>query len=625
MRYVAGQFGIIKRMICLWVTEWKKNKPEHMDHSIVHNRKTQKYRREFHVVSSQLLTYWQRSIVHFPWKSWALYKHGEEQCGSRYADLIRTYINFPILVSEEEFDTLTCVGNEAEAVTKGELILQNYSSGGLELFLLFHQNVVIDRSIGISVNHKSQFLSPVMTSVTLLNATARRLKGGVILGEARSFTSSTVLSFFARGNTSFFALIHDSDYQLALHMKKLFPNIAVWMNANEMVEGASQVIMSYSVWIQWKLMILRQKWHHVIIDECYVDESFDTKCLWIIDTEYNKERLYKWARLFQWRELMGVGDFEQAYELFLYYKVIFNHSQDHDWVDIQVSNRYIRFTEDYPFVWIVKALRNHDHIRELCGRILDLEYYDNFDLLYFMELFSNYELSMLPCEDLPRREEDGRIPVLCPVCHDEESNVFVKNEACSHSLCYPCMYRVNILMQKCPLCRTPYSKEFYRLSELGKNVEKPVMWKRPTRGRMNELTFLVGKLATFGKVVITTGLGFDYMDTLYDEVCEKYPQWKVMVFDDYDMVMVNIHDVIIVSHRDLCYLRHYPAIFAVISMELDLSRRAMDCIYYYFRSAQYKYVIAPAHGLTEVLLEHFDWKHEEELVSSMLSKIEGER
>jgi hypothetical protein len=83
--------------------------------------------------------------------------------------------------------------------------------------------------------------------------------------------------------------------------------------------------------------------------------------------------------------------------------------------------------------------------------------------------------------------------------------------------------------------------------------------------------------------------------------------------------------VIIVSHRDLCYLRHYPAIFAVISMELDLSRRAMDCIYYYFRSAQYKYVIAPAHGLTEVLLEHFDWKHEEELVSSMLSKIEGER
>jgi hypothetical protein len=189
------------------------------------------------------------------------------------------------------------------------------------------------------------------------------------------------------------------------------------------------------------------------------------------------------------------------------------------------------------------------------------------------------------------------------------------------------MYTVYLLQQKCPLCRNPYTPEFYKIQNSQQKTQepiKPTLWKHATTGRTDELLYLVEYLCIHGKVVVTSGFWYVYLEKLYNAVRNEFSHLQVVICQEFDPRKIKHADVIFIQHCDLWYLRHDPSIRSLISMELDLDRSVTRCMYYYFRNCAHKFVIAPSNSLSEILADNIEWNHEQELIQTMLSKIEEE-
>jgi len=647
-------------MICLFVTPWQ---PERTRDDMVYDDTIQMYRLEYHTPIYDIQKVWCLSDQ-YPWKSFL------QENGSRYTDLIRTWIDLPILVSEENFINIS---QQHDQVSKK--IHYSKSQSELEFFLLFHQNIYVDRAIGISinllfnpltsqgflrtpfdfikrapsvnqrsprgsservkesnkiygkVNYSNAYISPVLPDMITLNTNVKRLKGGVIIGGYGTYTSTTVMDFLFQGKTDVLVIIKDSDYHIINHIKKKYPHVSIWWEAKDIHSDHKQVIMNYQLWSNFHQVALQKTWNHVVLDEVNIMENdFSTKCLWIIDTSYTKTNMLRWVNLFHFPQLLGDYDFcnDDIYHMFLFYNVIYHHNTGGESVvNIQVSSRFIRFTNDYPLEWIYKALQEHSNIKELCKRILDLEYNNGFNILYFIEFFSNHTMKIPSFDELQQKKVINELHY-CPVCQDEEATHFVVNNSCNHTLCYSCMFTVYLLQQKCPLCRNTYTPEFYKIQDSSDSIPKPTLWKQATTGRTDELIHLLEHLSSHGKVVVTSGFWYIFLEKLYNEVRHEFSQLQVVICQEFDARKIKNADIIFIQHCDLWYLRHDPSIKSLISMELDLDRSITRCMYYYFKSCTHKFVIAPSNSLSEILADNIEWNDEQELIQTMLSKIEEE-
>jgi hypothetical protein len=416
------------------------------------------------------------------------------------------------------------------------------------------------------------------------------------------------------------AIVQDSDYYTVRQLKHKYPKLTIWWDEDDVnsEEMPSHVIMNYRLWESYSHVGLR-RWDHIILDECYVEQELNADCLWVIDIDVTKLSMKKWVELFQFPKLFGVplSDFENddMFTMFVFYNTIYKQIYRHNLVNIELSKRFIRFTEDYPYVWVKKALRRDDlDPVDLCQHLLELESHDRFELFYHIRYFSNNLVQMVPYHELPKVESCQVRE--CGVCRDDECLGLVKNEACSHFLCYTCAYIVNMVHRKCPYCRVEYGQEFFRQSS--ENViEPPVSWKSATTGRIRELIYLVRQLHSGGRIVISSGLSVEYLYYLKDMIHAQFPSLHIMLWEEMDMC--ELSDIILVCHGNLSYLRHHNNIYALISMDVDMSKCITRCMYYYFKSCKYKYVIAPPHGITQAIVENMEWYDAKELLSSLSS------
>ncbi len=600
-------------MICIWATEWREGKTT-QPYEVVDEAKNQS-RLEFHILKSDILEYW-RLVEHFPWESYARFRDGQLVNESRFISLAQeaSQVSLPVIVTEELFHELLHPAGISEICP----VSYHNTPGCIELFLLAKQDVYIDRALSVSLG--DQHISPVIPSVTCLDPTIQRKRGGVIISDFCSYTTSIVLGFFARGATTMLAISQPSDHHTVFQLKKLYPKITLWWEAKDIIEHEypTHVIMNYKLWNEFGRVATSRQWNHVILDECYVDSVFNCHCLWIIDIDVTKLSMNKWLEMYQLPELLGVplSDFahDDVFSMFVFYNVIYKGRKKHDKIDLQLSNRFIRFTDDYPAIWISKALRRDDlDPHELCLHLLDIESHERFELFHFLRYFSNNRYTMPSYQSLTQVTEFEEKE--CCVCHDEEATGFVMNEACRHVLCYACAYIVNILYQKCPLCRVEYGETFVRGEVELNNFREPVSWKSPTKGRFRELIYLVRKTHTQGRIVICSGLSYSYLHYIEDVLHMSFPNLVMVVCDKWNMTMIHMADVILIHHRDLSYLRHYPGIHTLIAMDLDMSKCITRCMYHYFKNCQHKYVIAPAHGITEAIVNNMEWYNEYELLA----------
>jgi hypothetical protein len=601
----------------LWVTNWSDEKCQDESYMV---QEGNKYRLEFYE-DTNVLDVW-RHYEGFPWRAYSKYRDGCDVFGSRYADILGSTVKLPVVVTEDQFDMMLYPKPKMRNRKRVSLVRCEHERRQLEVFLMFHQQVPVDRAIGIVDNVTKQFTSPFALR---MNFGAQRLTGGVIIGDYCSYTSSTVIGFFAQSTVaSMLAIVKDTDYYTVSKLKQDYPDISVWWEAKDVDKTSRKVVMNYNLWQTCGHEVVQRRWHNVIIDECPITDRFLTSSLWVIDIGFDRQDVCRWFELFQWHELFGMEQVNSDVEdMFLFYNVVHNKPVDVTLPKIQVSHKFMKFTEDYPFKWMYRALQNgHSRPVELCKRLLHMEIYDQFDVLFFTMILSDGEVSsMLPFEELPPMEREGDYS--CVVCQDEEAKGFVRNQVCEHVLCYSCMYQVNVLHQKCPLCRRDYGGEFYRsMVNFGwEQVKIPELWKRPTSGRMQELVHLVEEFMNEGKIVITSGIGIRYLRMIVQALQKMFEDKYVVICHEFKLMDVNMADIVLLTHDDLWYVRHHPGINTLITLDIDFNRIVNKCIYYYFRECKNKFVVAPAQGMTEVLANDVQWSNERKLLQHMLDKF----
>jgi hypothetical protein len=621
---------------------------------MVYDAEHDRSRLEFHIHPHDLMDYWRHDNA-FPWKSFSLYRSGHLECGSRFADLTHKSMvssqsetdlkRFPLVVTKQQFfERLHPV-----SICEINPIHYEEKQQGLELFLLVHQHVYLDQGIGIK--QKEEYTCPTIPEIKKMNKGARRMKGGVIISGYQSGTSTIVWTSVLRSDTSTFILVNDTDYFTVSQVRHKNPHVSLWWGPQDINIHHKNVIMNYRLWQEFREVVMSKHWTHVVLDEIIIEDvelfKFNTQTLWIIDTEHSTAKFHQWIRLFQWPELFLQRDslqqqkrpseqeslqqreslqqqdslqqelFNNAYTMFMYYNVIYKHTYMPYLTPILPSDTYLEITEDYPVDHVIQALRNsQENMLGLCKKLLALETYECFDLLSYVSFLTNRRPMVVHNNEMINQEK------ICAVCHEEKKKWW-RNEACCHVLCYQCMYTLFMLQPKCPLCRAKYGNTCYESTvSVTNNDKKPVMYRLATRNRMEELIYLVKKLVPFGKVIVTSGVGTDYLQYIYQVLCGVHDASRIYVVEEFEVQKVNMADIIVVGHADMWYLRHYPVIYGLITMELDWDRHVTKCMYYYFKDCLYKYVIAPSGGFTEILLENLECTNEKKLLTKMLHRLE---
>jgi hypothetical protein len=202
-------------------------------------------------------------------------------------------------------------------------------------------------------------------------------------------------------------------------------------------------------------------------------------------------------------------------------------------------------------------------------------------------------------QDHKEEKEENKELICCCVCF-EPSHYLVRNEVCQHVACYSCMQQLTLIKSTCPLCRKPFSCQFFKIHQNPNNSNNPNNPNNP-----NDVIYYFNN-SIMNYIHTTQWLLPDsvilFVTHFYPRLKEyehllqtQYGKESVFIFQSYlyhkwPIQLSPSIKFVIVHANDLLYLRHEKWIDYMMITDLYFESSTLAFMMNYFKHVPHRYI-----------------------------------
>jgi len=202
-------------------------------------------------------------------------------------------------------------------------------------------------------------------------------------------------------------------------------------------------------------------------------------------------------------------------------------------------------------------------------------------------------------QDHKEEKEENKELICCCVCF-EPSHYLVRNEVCQHVACYSCMQQLTLIKSTCPLCRKPFSCQFFKIHQNPNNSNNSNNPNNP-----NDVIYYFNN-SIMNYIHTTQWLLPDsvilFVTHFYPRLKEyehllqtQYGKESVFIFQSYlyhkwPIQLSPSIKFVIVHANDLLYLRHEKWIDYMMITDLYFESSTLAFMMNYFKHVPHRYI-----------------------------------